>query len=940
MNVRRGVELRGSGTRTATLILLGSVIAHCIVLEAPGHYRIFEHVPASFGTQSDLYSARLVAAYPPDGCPQIAGRNRTELPRDELKYPLRYPKRRESTLGKTMSGGDPEEHEDGSGEKEAFVMLLSRGSCNFTQKVRWAQSQGAAGAIIQDDKPRGNYWGVIMSGENEGMAEYVEKDEFGESVEDDNGIDDGRLSNATSERRWHASKIKRSLMQQYLDPIRIPSVFVSFETGNLLREYLENSGHDDREDSAKLEDMPPFLSSSHLSTDSKNHDRSPHSTLLGGVGSPSATLLGVTRVRSFSQPRDTEKVPHTHDGNVKSTDSMDGWQVAARRVGIQRSIFLAGLMMEIILDAALGWMPTFFFEPILDLVVTSSSKYLPFRARGGEPISTLLDTTGKAEKNRRPGEDKQDEGDTVPEWSSAGISSAWTYSWSDGCGSPTSAEPMIGVATLENDQSCSSTTLTDGFASFHSYSSLKSKANEEGHHKETEDSLAPPSLSTIIQRNVESMNPVRISVTLNGTGDAMLNQAIIDPLDILIIYFIMALFLLFTCLGLWVGGSLLLAILGRHYRCRALNRLETRIYRRSRIYIPGSDDKDEMAPFDVATRFRRSEQSMKDGRDAFASFRLSRAPSMFHLALAPLRGLRRFYSSTYNTAGAVGNVIRRRRRTSTSFSSSSPLDELSTRALIEETSEHKSRYLGRQEGECVSSSSSPDIREGVKEPDVVDSMEYDEAKKNGWEDTSSTCSICLDEYEDGVSLLAILPCGHTYHKKCIVPWLEHRSVECPLCKRPFTSPNAYPGPKQTPSNLSSSSHSVSSSLPPVPFSATQLRINDTMPGAVGIEFNTRLQSESRIRRRRWSAQQHSISTEVENSMQSSHPEVAAGSRRVASEDDTDQAIMNADWTTVTVATSRSMRAENIRIVALIFFAVLSSAFVLAGIAVFVSYRRQ
>ena len=75
-------------------------------------------------------------------------------------------------------------------------------------------------------------------------------------------------------------------------------------------------------------------------------------------------------------------------------------------------------------------------------------------------------------------------------------------------------------------------------------------------------------------------------------------------------------------------------------------------------------------------------------------------------------------------------------------------------------------------------------------------------------------------------------------------------------------------------------------------------------------------------------------------MQFSPPEVAAGSRRVASEDDTDQAIMNADWTTVTVATSRSMRAENIRIVALIFFAVLSSAFVLAGIAVFVSCRRQ
>mmetsp|Transcript_18356 Transcript_18356/g.52445 ORF Transcript_18356/g.52445 Transcript_18356/m.52445 type:complete len:582 (+) Transcript_18356:294-2039(+) len=43
------------------------------------------------------------------------------------------------------------------------------------------------------------------------------------------------------------------------------------------------------------------------------------------------------------------------------------------------------------------------------------------------------------------------------------------------------------------------------------------------------------------------------------------------------------------------------------------------------------------------------------------------------------------------------------------------------------------------------------------------------------------CSICLDEFEDGVRIRK-LPCGHVFHANCIARWLIERSATCPLCK--------------------------------------------------------------------------------------------------------------------------------------------------------------
>eukprot|EP00730_Choanoeca_flexa_P020248 TRINITY_DN9901_c1_g2_i1.p2 TRINITY_DN9901_c1_g2~~TRINITY_DN9901_c1_g2_i1.p2 ORF type:complete len:123 (+),score=8.66 TRINITY_DN9901_c1_g2_i1:679-1047(+) len=49
----------------------------------------------------------------------------------------------------------------------------------------------------------------------------------------------------------------------------------------------------------------------------------------------------------------------------------------------------------------------------------------------------------------------------------------------------------------------------------------------------------------------------------------------------------------------------------------------------------------------------------------------------------------------------------------------------------------------------------------------------------------TSCCICLEEFEQDDMLLT-LPCGHSYHRSCIEPWLTRRQRTCPLCKRdPF-----------------------------------------------------------------------------------------------------------------------------------------------------------
>uniref|UniRef100_A0A3B3R488 RING finger protein 122 n=1 Tax=Paramormyrops kingsleyae TaxID=1676925 RepID=A0A3B3R488_9TELE len=46
-----------------------------------------------------------------------------------------------------------------------------------------------------------------------------------------------------------------------------------------------------------------------------------------------------------------------------------------------------------------------------------------------------------------------------------------------------------------------------------------------------------------------------------------------------------------------------------------------------------------------------------------------------------------------------------------------------------------------------------------------------------------TCAVCLEEFRSRDEL-GVCPCTHAFHKKCLVKWLEIRSV-CPMCNKPI-----------------------------------------------------------------------------------------------------------------------------------------------------------
>jgi len=79
----------------------------------------------------------------------------------------------------------------------------------------------------------------------------------------------------------------------------------------------------------------------------------------------------------------------------------------------------------------------------------------------------------------------------------------------------------------------------------------------------------------------------------------------------------------------------------------------------------------------------------------------------------------------------------------------------------------------------------PHHSEVTEDGDVVEdvslSRENSRDETSGGLDDHDCCPICLVEYEDGVSEIRTLPCGHVFDKECIDSWLADHTT-CPSCR--------------------------------------------------------------------------------------------------------------------------------------------------------------
>lgn len=50
----------------------------------------------------------------------------------------------------------------------------------------------------------------------------------------------------------------------------------------------------------------------------------------------------------------------------------------------------------------------------------------------------------------------------------------------------------------------------------------------------------------------------------------------------------------------------------------------------------------------------------------------------------------------------------------------------------------------------------------------------------------SVCAICQENTDETTeSNATLLPCGHSFHLDCILPWVSQEKLECPVCREKF-----------------------------------------------------------------------------------------------------------------------------------------------------------
>lgn len=81
-----------------------------------------------------------------------------------------------------------------------------------------------------------------------------------------------------------------------------------------------------------------------------------------------------------------------------------------------------------------------------------------------------------------------------------------------------------------------------------------------------------------------------------------------------------------------------------------------------------------------------------------------------------------------------------------------------------------------------------DLELGLDEATILSypRLQYSQAAKDigadGDGSNSSSCSICLSDYQEADTVRVLPECKHFFHVRCVDPWLKLHST-CPICRK-------------------------------------------------------------------------------------------------------------------------------------------------------------
>lgn len=85
-------------------------------------------------------------------------------------------------------------------------------------------------------------------------------------------------------------------------------------------------------------------------------------------------------------------------------------------------------------------------------------------------------------------------------------------------------------------------------------------------------------------------------------------------------------------------------------------------------------------------------------------------------------------------------------------------------------------------GETTVTISTPPVSEKAMASPAVTSSAAGLTAADKATDPQPTCKICMDDFQNRVTIIRELPCGHIYHPECIDEFLSEQSSLCPQCK--------------------------------------------------------------------------------------------------------------------------------------------------------------